>query len=83
MLINFTLFPLFFLSGEIYPIDNLPEPLRYLALLNSLTYGVDALRGVLIGPTAYPLLLDVSALVIASTAIVVIAGALFELLEVV
>lgn len=83
ILITFTLFPLLFLSGAIYPIETLPESLRYLALLNPLTYGIDAFREVLIGTTAYLLLLDVSALVIAATAMVVIAGALFERLEVV
>lgn len=83
ILITFTLFPLLFLSGAIYPIETLPESLRYLALLNPLTYGIDALREVLTGTTAYLLLLDVSALVIAATAMVVIAGALFERLEVV
>lgn len=83
LLINFTIFPLFFLSGALYPIENLPGPLQYLALLNPLTYGIDALRGVLIGTMAYSLLLDVGALVIAAIAMVVIAGILFERLEVV
>lgn len=83
LLINFTIFPLFFLSGALYPIENLPEPVQYLALLNPLTYGIDALRGVLIGTMAYSLLLDVSALLVAATAMVVVAGTLFERLEVV
>lgn len=83
LLINFTIFPLFFLSGALYPIENLPGPLQYIALLNPLTYGIDALRGVLIGTMSYSLLLDVSALVTAAIAMVVIAGTLFERLEVV
>lgn len=83
LLINFTIFPLFFLSGALYPIENLPWPLQSLALLNPLTYGIDSLRGVLIGTMSYPLIVDVSALVIAALAMVVLAGTFFERIEVV
>lgn len=83
IIINFTIFSLFFLSGALYPIENLPGPVQYLAFLNPLTYGIDALRGVLIGTMSYSLLFDVSVLVAAAIAMVVIAGTLFERLEVV
>ncbi len=49
LIMNFVVFPLFFLSGALYPLDNLPPWLRLLSHLDPLTYGVDGLRGALIG----------------------------------
>ena len=48
--VQFIVFPLFFLSGVLYPLEGLPEPVQYLALLNPLTYGVDGLWGRWWGP---------------------------------
>jgi len=58
LIINFILFPLFFLSGALYPLDNLPRVIRILALIDPLTYGVDGLRGTLIGVSSRPVLID-------------------------
>jgi len=49
IIMNFVVFPLFFLSGALYPLDNLPPWLRVLSHLDPLTYGVDGLRGSLLG----------------------------------
>jgi len=49
IIMNFVVFPLFFLSGALYPLNNLPAWLRVLSYLDPLTYGVDGLRGALIG----------------------------------
>ena len=48
LVMNLVLFPLFFLSGAFFPIDQLPDWLRILGLANPLTYPVD-----LIQTTAY------------------------------
>jgi ABC-2 type transport system permease protein len=37
-------FPMFFLSGALYPVDELPAWLQVLNRINPLTYGVDAMR---------------------------------------
>ena len=52
IIMNFVVFPLFFLSGALYPLDNLPSWLRLLSHLDPLTYGVDGLRGALLGISA-------------------------------
>ena len=52
IIMNFVVFPLFFLSGALYPLGNLPAWLRVLSYLDPLTYGVDGLRGALIGVAA-------------------------------
>jgi ABC-2 type transport system permease protein len=49
IIMNFVVFPLFFLSGALYPLNNLPAWLRVLSYLDPLTYGVDGLRGALVG----------------------------------
>ncbi len=43
------LFPMFFLSGALFPVNNLTGPLGALASINPVTYMVDLLRGVLTG----------------------------------
>jgi ABC-2 type transport system permease protein len=44
LLMNLVLFPLLFFSGAFFPIDDLPAWLYTLALINPLTYAVDALQ---------------------------------------
>lgn len=78
LIMNFLIFPLLFLSGAIFPVNNLPAPVNYLALLNPLTYGVDGMRASLIGVSSMPLVIDLLAL-FAFCVIMVFAGAyLFE-----
>ena len=50
MVMNFFLFPMFLLSGALFPIRNLPKWLSFLVRVNPLTYGVDLLRQTVIGP---------------------------------
>lgn len=58
LILNLLIFPLFFLSGAIYPITILPKSVRYITMVNPLTYGVDGIRGALIGISAFPIYLD-------------------------
>jgi ABC-2 type transport system permease protein len=57
--VNFVIQPIFFLSGALYPLDGLPAWLRVVVLINPMTYTVDAVRGLCIGPHTFPLALDV------------------------
>ena len=50
--------PLYFLSGAVFPLENLPAWLKILTMVNPLTYGVDALRGSLLGTSLNPLWLN-------------------------
>lgn len=59
MIMNFLTLPMFFLSGAIFPLKNLPSWLDFLVKLNPLSYGVDFFRQVLrTGLSRYPLGLD-------------------------
>ncbi len=44
VMMNFVIFPLFFLSGALYPLHGLPGWLRSAALANPFSYGVDLLK---------------------------------------
>jgi ABC-2 type transport system permease protein len=44
LIMNFVIFPIFGLSGALFPISSLPEWLRPVTLLDPLTYGVEGIR---------------------------------------
>ncbi len=44
VIMNFVIFPVFFLSGALYPIEHLPPLLKAVAVANPFSYGVDVLK---------------------------------------
>ena len=61
LVMNFMVMPLFFFSGSIFPLDNVPTVLLWIARFNPLTYGIDAIRYLLVAMfllvmKSYPLL---------------------------
>src|ERR1700745_3542639 len=48
LIMNFLVLPIFFLSGALFPLANLPVALMVITRLDPLSYGVDGLRGALI-----------------------------------
>jgi len=46
MIMNLFLLPLFFLSGAMFPLQELPVWMTFLTRINPLAYGVDMLRGI-------------------------------------
>jgi len=62
MIVSFLVFPLFFFSGALYPLDKLPIWLAAITYLDPVTYGVDALRTVTIGISQFPLYFDLAVL---------------------
>lgn len=69
--------PLFFASNALYPVDVMPQWLRWLSAVNPLSYEVNALRGLLIGSPAN-WLLDIGVLVVAAVAGIALASALLR-----
>ncbi len=55
LVMNFLVMPIFFLSGALFPLTNLPKVLTVLTRLDPLSYGVDALRGALISSSHFGL----------------------------
>ncbi|MFC1835513.1 ABC transporter permease [Thermodesulfobacteriota bacterium] len=62
LVMNFLIMPLFFLSGALYPLEDLPRWLTILTRLNPFTYGVDGLRFALGGPHQFSPWLDLFAI---------------------
>ncbi len=58
MVMNFLVMPIFFLSGALYPLANLPIGLEIATRIDPLSYGIDGLRGALIGHSQFALVLD-------------------------
>jgi ABC-2 type transport system permease protein len=59
LIMNFLVMPTFFLSGALFPLQNSPHLLWAISKINPLTYGVDALREILVGTTRLGLATDV------------------------
>jgi ABC-2 type transport system permease protein len=49
MIVSFVVFPLFFLSGALFPLSHLPGWLTVLTAIDPATYGVSALREAILG----------------------------------
>jgi ABC-2 type transport system permease protein len=69
--------PLFFASNALYPVDVMPQWLRWLSAINPLSYEVNALRGVLIG-TPTNIVLDLAVLVLAAVVGIAAAASLMR-----
>ena len=82
LVINFLIMPLFFLSGAIFPLGMAPEWLRVIAYIDPVAYGVDGLRGVIIGISEFPIWLDLAILGIFSLAMVLLGAYLFKKMSV-
>jgi ABC-2 type transport system permease protein len=54
VLMNLVIFPVFFLSGSLYPVQSLPAYLHVVALVNPFTYGVDLLKHAMLRAQSTP-----------------------------
>ncbi|HLH21266.1 MAG TPA: ABC transporter permease [Chloroflexota bacterium] len=54
MVMNFLLMPMFFLSGAVFPLGNLPAWLAVLTRVDPVSYGVDAIRQVVLSQAGVP-----------------------------
>jgi len=68
---QFLVFPLYFLSGALYPLEHVPTWLRIVAEFNPMSYAVDAMRDTLIGQTRFGLVKDF--IVLLATVLVLVA----------
>lgn len=82
IIINFLIMPIFFISGALFPITNIPTSLQIITLLNPLSYGVDGIRGALIGNTHFGYLTNLIVLITFVVIITLIGTRLFEKMEI-
>jgi ABC-2 type transport system permease protein len=82
MVMNFLVMPIFFLSGALFPLTNVPLPMKVLAALDPLSYGVDGLRSVLIGTSHFGLGVDLIVLIVLSAVFMLIGARAFSRIQI-
>ena len=75
---SFVVWPLFFLSGALYPLDNLPMWLQTIVYVNPLSYIVDGMRGAMLGIGHFPLFVDLGVAVLFVTVLVSVGTLAFR-----
>ncbi len=81
LIMNFLVMPIFFLSGALFPLTNLPKALGIVTSVDPLSYGVDGLRGALIGVSHFGLAIDLSVLCILAAIFLGIGSFLFSRIQ--
>lgn len=81
LIMNFLVLPLFFLSGSLFPLNGIPQLLRFIAQLDPLTYGVDGLRGVLTNANQMNLFVDAMVLSVITIALLALGSFLFSKIQ--
>jgi ABC-2 type transport system permease protein len=81
LIMNFMVMPMFFLSGAVFPLDTAPAVLRTLSHIDPLTYGVDALRGLLINVSYIGIPFDIFILTLVGIVFITAGAVLFSRLE--
>lgn len=82
LIMNFLVMPIFFLSGALFPLSNLPKILSAVTRVDPLSYGIDGLRGVLIGVTQFGLVTNITVLCLVAVIFVAIGGYFFSKIEI-
>jgi ABC-2 type transport system permease protein len=81
LIMNFLIMPIFFLSGALFPLNNLPGALTVATRLDPLAYGVDGLRGAFIGISTMGAVIDVSVLAVLSGVFLVLGAWAFSRIQ--
>jgi ABC-2 type transport system permease protein len=81
IVMNFMVMPMFFLSGALYPLSHLPSVLTFITRVDPLTYGIDGLRGALIGMWHFNFALDLAVLSLIAMAFVSLGAYMFSKIQ--
>jgi ABC-2 type transport system permease protein len=82
LIMNFLVLPIFFLSGALFPLNNLPKALSFLTKLDPLSYGVDGLRAALIGASHFGAIVDALVLGVVAVGLLGLAAWRFSKIEI-
>jgi len=81
LIMNFLVMPIFFLSGALFPLTNVPRPLAMIASVDPLSYGVDGLRQALTGVVHFGYATDLLVLSAMTLAMLLLGGYLFSRIQ--
>src|SRR5690242_12407980 len=79
---NFLVLPIFFLSGALFPLNNLPRALAFITALDPLSYGVDGMRFALIDQAHFRGATDLIVLCVVGGLLLCLGGWRFSKIEV-
>jgi ABC-2 type transport system permease protein len=82
LIMNFMVMPIFFLSGALFPLSNLPTALTVATRLDPMAYGVDGLRASFIGLSQIGIATDVVVLAIVATLFLILGARAFSRIQV-
>ncbi|MCL5003717.1 MAG: ABC transporter permease [Patescibacteria group bacterium] len=82
LIMNFLIMPLFFLSGALFPLNGLPKFLEIITAIDPLSYGVDGLRGTLVGAAHFGLSLDLAVLSVMTALLLAVGSYLFSKIQI-
>jgi ABC-2 type transport system permease protein len=82
LIMNFLVLPIFFLSGALFPLNNLPRALAFITRLDPLSYGVDGLRAALIGATHFGMTTDFAVLCVIAVGLLFFGAWRFSKIEI-
>jgi ABC-2 type transport system permease protein len=82
LIMNFLVLPIFFLSGALFPLNNLPKALSFVTKLDPLSYGVDGLRATLIGASHFGALVDAVVLAVVAVGLLCLGAWRFSKIEI-
>lgn len=83
LIMNFLIMPIFFLSGALFPIKDLPPALNIVTSLNPMSYGVDGLRGALVlNASHFGLMTDFIVLAVVIILLTSLGGYLFSKIQI-
>lgn len=81
VLINFLVLPMFFLSGALFPLTSAPEWLKGISWIDPLRYGVDGMRGALVGINSFPIWMDFGIVLGITIGLVLVANFTFSRIQ--
>jgi ABC-2 type transport system permease protein len=81
IIMNFLVMPIFFLSGALFPLTNVPRALAIIATCDPLSYGVDGLRYSMIGVSHFGPALDLAVLSTVTALLLFVGGYLFSRIQ--
>jgi ABC-2 type transport system permease protein len=81
-IMNFLVMPIFFLSGALFPLGDLPVALTIATRIDPLAYGVDGIRGALIGMSQFGFVTDGAVLVVVASVFLVLGAWSFSRIQV-
>jgi ABC-2 type transport system permease protein len=82
LIMNFLVMPIFFLSGALFPLNNLPTALTIATRVDPLSYGIDGLRGALIGLTQFGPILNFGVLAVFASGFLVLGAWAFSKIQI-